>query len=86
MRRAGAYGDLSFAPTGGWGRPRRETVTLSAGRRRRPTCPASRRSSRAENHRDMMPRPITFVLNCPAPCQFRVTLGTIARKPARIRP
>jgi len=78
LRTAGAYGDLSFAPPGGWSKATREMVTVSPSGEA-PDLRGIPSFIQGSNHRDMMPQPIMFVLNCPAACQFRVELGTIAR-------
>ena len=78
----GAYSDLSFAPSGGWEKFTRDTVTLPAGGA---ALDLSGLSSffQGEGHRDMMPRPITFLVNCPAACRFVVTPGDISKVGAR---
>ena len=74
----GAFGDLSFTPPGGWGKATREAVTLAPDGRT-PDLSGLPSFLQGQNHRDMMPRPITFSLDCPTPCQFRLELGSIAK-------
>lgn len=78
VRTTGAFGDLSFAPPGGWGNVTRNRVTLFSDGRP-PDLHGIPSFIQGQNHRDMMPVPLTFALNCPAPCQFRLSLGTIAK-------
>jgi len=78
VRATGAYGDLSFTPPGGFEKATRETVTLSSDGQT-PDLSGVSSFIQGRNHRDMMPRPITFVLNCPAPCRFRLDLGMVAK-------
>ena len=78
LRTTGTPGDLSFAPTGGWGKATRDTVTVLPDGEA-PDLSGLPSFVQGSNHRDMMPLPITFVLDCRAACQFRVILGTIAR-------
>ncbi len=73
----GAPGDLSFAPTGGWGPFTRDTVTVPFGGT--PDLSGLSTYFQGSNHKDLRPHPITFTLNCPAPCQFSVQIGTVAK-------
>ena len=78
VRATGAFGDLSFTPPGGFEKATREAVTLSPDGRT-PDLSGLPAFFQGQNHRDMMPRPITFLLNCPAPCQFRLDVGNVAK-------
>jgi len=78
VRTAGAYGDFSFTPPGGFEKATREIVTLSSSGQT-PDLSGVPSFFQGQNHRDMMPRPITFVLDCPTPCQFRLDIGTVAK-------
>jgi hypothetical protein len=74
----GAFGELSFTPPGGWGKVTRKAVTLSRDGRM-PNLSGIPSFLQGENHREMMPHPITFFLNCPSPCRFLVDLGRVAK-------
>jgi len=74
---AGAPGDLSFAPTGGWGPFTQGAVTVPFGGT--PDLSGLSTYFQGSNHKDLRPHPITFTLNCPAPCQFQVSIGTVAK-------
>jgi len=78
VRTTGTRGDLSFTPPGGFEKAGRETVTLSPDGQT-PDLSGVPAFIQGQNHRDMMPRPIMFVLNCPAPCQFRLAIGSVAK-------
>jgi len=78
LRTTGAFADLSFTPPGGFEKATRETITLSSDGQT-PDLSGIPAFIQGQNHRDMMPRPIAFVLNCPSPCQFRLDIGTVAR-------
>ena len=78
VRTPGAFGDLSFTPPGGWGRATRDQVTLTSDGQT-PDLSGVPSFIQGQNHRDMMPRPLTFALNCPVPCEFRVNIGTVAK-------
>ncbi len=73
----GPRGPLSFAP-GGWGSFTRDRVILPASGAA-PDLSGLAGFFQGQNHRDMMPKPITFVLDCAAPCEFRLALGDIAK-------
>ena len=78
VRSAGTPGDLSFALPGGWGPFTRFEATLPANGA---SVDLSGMSSfvQGSNHKDMRPKPVTFHLNCPGPCQFQVLIGTVAK-------
>lgn len=76
----GPRGPLSFAP-GGWGSFTRDRVALPASGAA-PDLAGLSGFFQGKNHRDMMPKPITFVLDCAAPCQFQLQIGTIAKEGA----
>ncbi len=83
VKSSGDAGDLAFAPSSGWAAFTRDTVTLP------PPGAAPDLSGlggyfQGSFHRDMMPRPITFLVNAPQPCEFRVVLGTIAKAGAHL--
>ena len=78
VRADGAYGDLSFTPPGGFEKATRETVTLSSNGQT-PDLAGVPGFFQGQNHRDMMPRPIVFVLDCPSPCRFRLGVGNVAK-------
>lgn len=78
VQSAGAFGDLSFALPGGWEPFTRDTVTLSASGAA-PDLSGLSSYFQGSGHKDMRPRPITFLVNCPVPCQFQVALGTVAK-------
>jgi hypothetical protein len=56
----------------------RKAVTLSRDGRM-PNLSGIPSFLQGENHREMMPHPITFFLNCPSPCRFLVDLGRVAK-------
>ena len=73
----GPRGPLSFAP-GGWGNFTRDHILLpSTGAA--PDLSGLAGFFQGQNHRDMMPKPITFVLDCAAPCEFKLALGDVAK-------
>ncbi len=74
----GALGELSFASTGGWGKATRDTVTVPPDGQA-PDLSGIPSFIQGGNHRDMMPKPLTFVLDCPQACRFRVDIGTVAK-------
>ena len=74
----GALGDLVFTPTGGWGPFTRDTVAVPFGGAA-PDLSGLSTYFQGLNHKDMRPHPVTFTLNCPAPCQFEVQIGTVAK-------
>jgi len=78
VRTTGTLGDLSLTPPGGFEKATRETVTLSPDGRT-PDLSGVPSFFQGKNHRDMMPRPIVFVLDCPAPNQFRLDIGNVAK-------
>lgn len=78
VQSTGARGDLAFTPPGGFEKATRETVTLSPDGQT-PDLAGVPAFFQGQNHRDMMPRPITFVLNCPAPCRFQMDIGAVAK-------
>jgi len=78
LRTTGALGELSFTPPGGFEKATRETVTLSADGRT-PDLSGVPSFIQGSNHRDMMPRPITFVLDCPTSCRFLLDIGAVAK-------
>ncbi len=71
-------GDLSFAPTGGWSKATRDTVTVAQDGEA-PDLRGIPSFIQGGNHRDMMPQPIMFLLDCPTACRFRVDIGTVAK-------
>ncbi len=73
----GPRGPLSFAP-GGWGNFTKDRVVLPASGAA-PDLSGLAGFFQGRNHRDMMPKPIMFVLDCAAPCQFQLQIGTIAK-------
>ncbi len=78
---AGPLGDLAFAPTGGWGPFTRDAVSVPSGGAA-PDLSGLSTFFQGRGHQDMRPRPVTFTLNCPAPCQFSVQIGTVAKSGA----
>jgi len=78
LRATGALGELVFTPPGGFEKATRETVTLSADGRT-PDLSGVPSFIQGQNHRDMMPRPISFVLDCPTPCRFLLDIGAVAK-------
>jgi len=73
----GPRGPLSFAP-GGWGNFTQDRILLpSSGAA--PDLSGLAGFFQGQNHRDMMPKPVTFVLDCAAPCEFALALGDIAK-------
>lgn len=74
---AGTPGDLSFAPTGGWGPFTRIAVSVPYGGT--PDLSGLSAYFQGGNHKDLRPHPLTFMLNCPAPCRFLVQIGTVAK-------
>jgi hypothetical protein len=81
VRSGGLLGDLAFAPTGGWGPFTRDTVSVPSGGSA-PDLSGLSTFFQGRNHQDLRPRPVTFTLNCPAPCQFSVQIGTVAKSGA----
>ncbi len=75
---AGAPGDLSFAPTGGWGPFTCDAVSVPYGGAA-PDLSGLSTYFQGTNHKDLRPHPLTFTLNCPAPCRFLVQIGTVAK-------
>jgi hypothetical protein len=78
---SGPLGDLSFTPTGGWGPFTRDTITVPFGGAA-PDLSGLSTYFQGHNHQDLRPHPITFTLNCPAPCRFEVHIGTVAKSGA----
>ena len=78
VRTTGAYGNLSFTPPGVWGKVTRESAVLASDGRL-PDLSGIPSFIQGQNHREMMPRPIVFTLDCPTICQFRLDLGSIAK-------
>jgi len=74
---AGNLADLSFAPPEGWGPTTKTSVTLAPGG---VTPDLSGVSSyvQGNGHRDLLPKPIVFSLNCAQPSEFRLEMGTVA--------
>lgn len=77
----GALSDLAFAPTGGWVPFTRDSVAVPFGGAA-PDLTGLSAYFQGKNHKDMRPRPVTLTLNCPAPCQFQVRIGTVAKSGA----
>ncbi len=78
LKTSGALGDLAFAPGGGWSTVTRDTVLVSAGGEA-PDMSGIPTFIQGTNHRDMLPKPVTLVLDCPSPCRLTVDLGTVAK-------
>ena len=78
LQTSGPMGDLSFAPTEGWSKATRDTVTLSSGGDL-PDLSGVPSFIQGSNHRDMTPNPLTLVLECPGPCRLTVEFGTVAK-------
>ena len=78
VQSTGAFGDLSFALPGGWGPFTRFAVTLPAGGAA-PDLSGLSSYFQGVYHEDMRPKPVTFQVNCPGPCQFLVSVGTVAK-------
>ena len=78
VRTDGAFGALSFALPGGWAPFTRDTATLPPGGAA-PDLAGMSSFFQGRFHPDMRPKPVTFLVNCPAPCQFVVTIGTVAK-------
>jgi hypothetical protein len=74
----GAFGDLSFALPGGWGPFTRDTVSVPSGGAA-PNLSGLSSYLQGSFHKDLRPHPITFLVNCPSPCQFLVHVGTVAK-------
>ncbi len=74
----GARGDLSFALPGGWSPFTRDTATLPSGGAA-PDLAGLSAFFQGRSHQEMRPKPITFLVNCPVPCQFSVAVGTVAK-------
>lgn len=73
----GPLADLSFAPPDGWGPTTLRAVTLA------PDGSAPHLSGvssyvQGANHRDLLPAPVVFSLQCRQPCEFRLELGAVA--------
>ena len=73
----GALADLSFAPPDGWGPTTKTQVTLVPGGAA-PNLSGVSSYVQGENHRDLLPRPVVFSLQCAQPSEFRLELGTVA--------
>lgn len=78
VRSSGAFGDLSFALPGGWGPFTRNTVTVPSGGAA-PDLSGLSPYFQGSFHKDLRPHPLTFLVNCPAPCRFLVSIGTVAK-------
>lgn len=78
---AGARGDLSFAPPGGWEKTTRFDVRVPNGGEM-PDLSGVSSYIQGQNNRAMMAQPIAFHIDAIAPCQFRVTIGTVAKSGA----
>lgn len=78
LRASGPLGDLSFTPTGGWQPFTRESASLT-GDGASPDLSGFSSFIQGTSHRDMMPQPLTFSLNCPAPSQFRLAVSTVSK-------
>ena len=81
VRSVGAYGDLVFAPTGGWEPFTRDTVSVPFGGSL-PDLSGLSTFFQGTGHKEMRPKPITFLLNCPVACRFEVAIGTVAKSGA----
>ncbi len=73
----GALADLSFAPPDGWGPTTKTSITLAPGGAT-PDLSGVSSYVQGNNHRDMLPKPIAFSLNCAQPSEFRLEIGTVA--------
>ncbi len=69
---------LSFAPPDGWNKTTRTDVMLSSDGQT-PDLSGVSSFIQGNGHRDMLPQPIQFHLQCAAPCRFQITLGTISQ-------
>ncbi|MGI4789794.1 MAG: DUF5060 domain-containing protein [Janthinobacterium lividum] len=78
IQSSGTRGDLSFAPTGGWQPFTRETAALTSDGAA-PDLSGFSTFIQGTGHRDMMPQPLTFTLNCPAACQFQLSIATVSK-------
>ena len=74
----GTLAPLSFAPPGGWAKVTRTDITLPADGQT-PDLGGVTAFIQGNNHREMLPTPITFHVDCASPCQFRLTVGTVAK-------
>ena len=78
LQSSGAFGDLTFGPHDGWSTATRDIVIVPAGGEA-PDMTGIPSFIQGSNHRDMFPKPITLVLDCPSPCRFTLDLGTVAK-------
>ncbi len=74
----GTLGDLSFALPGGWGPFTRDTATVPSGGAA-PNLSGLSSYFQGSYHKDLRPHPVTFEVNCPGPCRFIVSVGTVAK-------
>lgn len=75
---SGPLGDLSFTPTGGWEPFTRDSIAVPFGGAA-PDLSGLSSYFQGANHKDLRPHPITFLVNCPGPCRFIVSIGTVAK-------
>ena len=78
LQSSGAFGDLTFAPHEGWSTATRDTVIVPSGGEA-PDMTGIPSFIQGSNHRDMLPKPITLVLDCPSPCRITLDFGTVAK-------
>lgn len=78
VRSEGAFGDLSFTLPGGWGPFTRSAATVPSGGAA-PNLSGLSSYFQGRFHKDLRPQPITFSVNCPGPCRFVVSVGTVAK-------
>lgn len=81
VRSDSPLGDLSFDLPGGWAPFTRDTATLPSGGSA-PDLAGMSSFFQGTSHRDMRPKPITFLVNCSVPSQFQVAVATVARNGA----
>lgn len=78
VQSGGAFGDLSFALPGGWEPFTRETVPIPSGGAA-PNLSGLSSYFQGSFHKDLRPHPLTFLVNCPGPCQFQVAFSAVAK-------
>ena len=74
----GAHAALSFAPPGDFRKVTRTDIVLPPNGRT-PDLAGVYAFIQGVNHRDMLPKPLTFHLRCTAPCRLQIEIGTVAK-------